>query len=65
MTLYAQVQQPGEHLKPGGLHVVPTAPRACRVEVPEVDGVADGGHNGVEDEAEEQHHQELPHTLLK
>ena len=54
---------PGEHLQPGRLHVV-GGPRAGEPEVPDVDEVADGGDQGVDSDAEQDHQDELIPPLL-
>ena len=52
------VRNPSEHLQSGKLHVVAIA-GGGHVHEPEVDQVAQGGHEGVEEQAEKDHLDEL------
>ena len=56
------VRDPGEHLQPGHLHVVAGV---GGVQEPEVDQVAQGGHEGVEEQAENDHKDELVPSELE
>ena len=58
------MRDPSEHLQPGELHVVALA-GGGHVHEPEVDQVAQGGDEGVEEQAESDHTEELLPSKLE